>query len=246
MELNAGSRRGVLLLHGFGDTPQTFCYLAPALHAAGFSVRVPLLPGHGTTVADFHRSGAEEWLDSARREYQRLRRDVAVAGLGGLSMGGALATLLAAESPGLPALVLLAPYLGMPPLLFAASRLHRIWGSFAGEFGQTSRDSIRSPEEYARNLGYGKTTARALNELREVAYRARRALPHVKAPTLVVQSRLDNRVSRGIAERTYRRLGSAAKDLVFTDDGGGHVLTVDYGHETVSRAVVAWFQKHME
>lgn len=242
--LNAGSRRGILLLHGFGDTPQTFCYLAPALHAAGFSVRVPLLPGHGTTVADFHRSGVEAWLDSSRREFQRLQRDVEVAGLGGLSMGGALATLLAADLPELPALVLLAPYLGMPPLLRATSRLHRLWGRLAGEFGQTSHDSIRDPVEYERNLGYGRTTARALNELREAAYRARRVLPRVNAPTLIMQSVLDNRVSRRIAEDAYRRLGSADKRLVFSEQGG-HVLTVDYGHKEVARTVVDWYEDHM-
>src|SRR5690606_10352873 len=36
----------VLLLHGFGDSPQSLVSLAHALYERGFIVSVPLLPGH--------------------------------------------------------------------------------------------------------------------------------------------------------------------------------------------------------
>ena len=48
-----GAPMGVVLLHGFGDTPQTLASLARALCAAGLDVDVPLLPGHGRTLREF-------------------------------------------------------------------------------------------------------------------------------------------------------------------------------------------------
>ena len=80
----------VLLLHGVGDTPASLRYLAEALHAEGYAVEVPLLPGHGRTLRDFSAVTADAWYDAAREALRSLlaRREwVAIAGL---SMGGAL------------------------------------------------------------------------------------------------------------------------------------------------------------
>src|SRR5258706_437366 len=57
--------------------------------------------------------GIGDWIGAARDELQSMRRDGPVA-LSGLSLGGAIATILAAESTGVPALVLLAPYVALP------------------------------------------------------------------------------------------------------------------------------------
>src|SRR5215212_4244865 len=104
----------VLLLHGGGDTPQTLRYLADELYARGFHVSVPLLPGHGRSVRDFARVTAGQLIDATRASYRELKAQHEWVGVIGLSMGGALAVHLAAETPGLPALGLVAPYLGMP------------------------------------------------------------------------------------------------------------------------------------
>lgn len=234
----------MLLLHGFGDTPQTLGYLAASLRDAGLTVRAPLLPGHGSTVDEFDRARASDWIESARAEYESMVSGFRSVGLGGLSMGGALAVIVAAGAPRLPALVLFAPYLGMPRSLAAAALLHRVWGPFAGQFKAQSDRSIHDPEERARNLAYGVTTARAIRQLLDVTRAARKALPSVVAPTLILQARHDNRVSRGIAEHAYRVIPAAEKRLVFVERGG-HVLTVDHDRETVAALATEWFTDHM-
>lgn len=234
----------MLLLHGFGDTPQTLGYLAGALNAAGYSVRAPLLPGHGRTVEEFARSRASEWMASAREEYDLMLGSYRQVGLVGLSMGGALAAIIAADAPKLSALVLLAPYVGMPAFLTTAALLHRAWGPLAGRFKGYSDRSIQDPEERARNLAYGVTTAGAIRELLSVTRAARSALPRVTAPTLIMQSRNDNRVSRKVAERAHRIIAAREKRLVFVDRGG-HILTVDYDRERVVSEVRGWFTTHM-
>jgi carboxylesterase len=132
----------------------------------------------------------------------------------------------------------------MPRTLRAAAWLHRVWGPLAGPFKAQSDLSIHDPDERAKNLAYGVTTAGAIRQLFEVTRVARKSLPSITAPTLILQSRNDNRVSRKIAEYAYGTIPATEKRLVFVERGG-HVLTVDYDREVVAARARAWFTDHM-
>src|SRR5689334_16582334 len=93
-----GGARGVLLLHGFGDTPQSLRVLAHRLHAGGWSVRVPCLTGHGSSLKAFTMARADEWMAGARAALHEVQSRSTKVAVIGQSMGGALATILAAES----------------------------------------------------------------------------------------------------------------------------------------------------
>jgi carboxylesterase len=244
IDLPASRSRGVLLFHGFGDTPQTFELLATDLHAAGFGVRAPLLPGHGRSIEEFIVSRRSQWLEFARAELTEFRKRHAAVSVVGLSMGAALAAVLAAENPDLCALVLIAPYFGMKLNYRAASASHWIWGPIAGTVKSNSPGSIKDPVEREKNLGYGVYTGRLLYELWRLARRARLSLPRIQTPTLLIQSREDPRVASSIAERAFVSLGAEDKRLMWTD-GAGHIITVDYGRERVFKEVRAWLEAHM-
>lgn len=243
IDMQEGNIHGILLLHGFGDTPQTLGLLASHLHYAGFDVRAPLLPGHGRNFEAFAGSRRADWLACAREELTHMRETHEAVSLAGLSMGGALAAILASESPELSALVLLAPYLDMPATHKIASASHWIWGSVAGVRKSTSQRSILNPEERAKNLGYGVYSGRLLFELWRLAIEARRALRNISVPTLVLQSRADPRIPSSVAERALAALASADKKLVWAE-GGGHIITVDYGREKVFEEVKSWMVRH--
>ena len=236
----------ILLLHGGGDTPQTLRYLAEYLHARGYHVRVPLLPGHGRTLTDFSRVSAEEWIESARSAYRDLTHSHRWVGVGGLSMGGALAARLAAEVGSLPALVLLAPYVAMPSRISVAARLSLLWGAavpYVRAIDPAAARSIHDREEAARSLGYGVFTPSALRALRATVARVIGALPNVRCPTLMIQSREDNRVPPAVAQRAFDRIGASDKELVWVT-GAGHVITVDYGRDRVFQIVGEFFDRH--
>lgn len=205
----------------------------------GYDVRVPLLPGHGESIDVLDRTPYTAWVNAAREELAALRARYRWVALGGLSMGGALAVILASELPDLPALVLMAPYLGMPLPLRAAAACAGLWSDRAGPIAAVSLRSVHDPLERDRNLAYGAVTGRALRELWRVMRAARRALPSVTAPTLLIQSLEDNRIRPGVARCAFARLGATEKRLVFTE-GAGHILTVDYGRERVFEEIRAW------
>jgi carboxylesterase len=243
IDLQEEGSPGVLLLHGFGDTPQTLSLLARRLHKSGYSVVAPLLPGHGRTMKAFRSSSADEWIDAARQSLSALQQRSPSVSIAGLSMGGALAVLAAAGSTDISALVLIAPYLGMPLHLRVAAATHRLWGRFAGEVNGRNPRSIYDPIEREKNLAYGAVTAGALSQLWRVVRRARKALPAVKAPTLIIQSREDPRITPKVAESALRSIGASEKRIVWTE-GAGHIITVDYGRERVFTETGKWLDAH--
>jgi carboxylesterase len=231
----------VLLLHGAGDTPQTLRYLGDALYEHGFHVSAPLLPGHGRSIGDFARVQADDLIGAARENYRALRRTHPWVGVVGLSMGGALAVQIAAEDPELSALGLISPYLAMPAHIERAARLARWWGPLVPVLRSADGLSVLDPVERERSLAYGVFTPAALGALQVTVQRAVEALPRVVAPSLMIQSRQDNRISVADAERTFALLGAREKRLQWVT-GAAHVITVDYGRDVVIASLTAWME----
>lgn len=232
----------VLLLHGGGDTPQTMGHLVEAFSALGYSVSAPLLPGHGRDLAAFDRSDANDWYGAVRKEFEALA-DHDWVGVVGLSMGGALAARLAAETGRVDALVLASPYLSMPAGGSIMARTAPLWGFLFPAVKTASDKSVFDPSARAVSLGYGAFTPRTLRALRLTAVRGLAALPKVKAPTLVIQSTTDNRISTPATQRAFDRLGASDKRLEWID-GAGHVITVDFGWQKVVAGIVEWMEAH--
>jgi carboxylesterase len=243
-ELEREGAPAVLLIHGGGDTPQTLRYLATHLNDRGFAVSAPLLPGHGRTLREFARVTAKDLSGETRQHYESLRARHEWVGVIGVSMGAALAVQLAAEEPTLPALGLVAPYLAMPPHIARAARLARLWGPLIPLFDSSDGISILDPVEQAQNLAYGAFSATALAALYAIVQQARAALPRVSAPTLMIQSRTDNRISVEAAERAFALLGAPEKRLVWVT-GAAHIITVDYGREQVISQLGDWMTAHL-
>lgn len=243
IELRLDGAPAILLLHGGGDTPQIVSALARHLHSRGFAVRVPLLAGHGRALAEWRKVGADAWQSQVRDEYETLRKSHSWVGIVGLSMGGALAVWLAAERGDVPALVLLAPYLDMPSSVRLAARCSNLWGIVLPYAPSGGARSIHDAEAAAAGLGHGVFTPAALRALASVVSSARRALPRLTSPTLVVQSREDNRIPAALTTRAFELIAAADKQMVWTE-GAGHVITVDYGRERVFELTERWLSSH--
>ena len=104
-----GGPLGALCIHGFTGSPSSMRPLARALAAAGFTVELPRLPGHGTTVADMMTTGWSDWTGAVSESYERLAARTERQVVAGLSMGGALSLWLAAQLPALAGVVAVNP-----------------------------------------------------------------------------------------------------------------------------------------
>ncbi|MDR6388930.1 MULTISPECIES: alpha/beta hydrolase [Paraburkholderia] len=101
--------KGILLVHGLGDSPWSFRDLAQRLAAQGFLVRTVLLPGHGTKPDDLLTVTAEDWQRVVWEQAQALQRDVKEVYLGGFSTGCNLVLEYAYAHPEIAGLVLFSP-----------------------------------------------------------------------------------------------------------------------------------------
>jgi carboxylesterase len=109
-----GDARGALVLHGFTGNPQSMRGLALALADAGLTVELPLLPGHGTDVADMVPTRWADWSAAAEASYVELASRCDSVVVVGLSMGGSLSVWLAERHPEIIALVLINPLIAPP------------------------------------------------------------------------------------------------------------------------------------
>lgn len=102
---HAGGRTGVLVCHGFTGNPSSMRPVADAFVAAGWSVELPRLPGHGTTIDDMKTTGWADWSGEVEAALTRLKDNADAIVVIGLSMGGSLVVDLATRHPELRGVV---------------------------------------------------------------------------------------------------------------------------------------------
>lgn len=185
-----GGPHGVLLIHGFTGSAAHMRPLGQRLHDAGYTVMGINLPGHAETPEAMGRTGWRDWLDSARDASEALKARCPVVSACGLSMGGLLSLLLAAEGCVGSVITISAP-MGvqrMPPLLLApaAALVKRfIWWSNSG------RDQVLD-QRY--DIGYPCFPTHCAADLGQLIDKARKCLPQITCPLLTVQSTGDHLV----------------------------------------------------
>jgi carboxylesterase len=237
----ASGSLAMLLIHGYNDSPQSLDGIAQRVHEAGWTVRLPLLPGHGRSLSSFDHWTAEDTVDAVREEYATLRQRYSTVVVGGLSMGGALACWIAAEAA-VDGVVLYAPMLFVQRTMEVAVSTARLWSLFSRYMSRGGSRSVHDPEAARAMIAYGGSTRRSLEALEKVANGAIMRLGFVHAPVLMMQSEEDNRLPRDQSLRAFSRIGSKDRTLEWTT-GAGHVLTVDHGWEQVAARTVRWLQE---
>ncbi|MCW2798615.1 MAG: esterase [Aeromicrobium sp.] len=216
-----GGRIGVLLSHGFTGSPASMTPWARQLAGLGYAVRVPRLPGHGTTWKDMNRTRWQDWyaeLDAALTELHDHCDDVVVAGL---SMGGCLALRLAEQRPrDVAALVLVNPAVSVArfdvKLVPALQWVVPAMPGIGNDIKKADMDEI----------GYDKTPLKALASQLKMWKDVRANLASVTQPLLFFRSDDDHVVDVTSKDIILSGVSSTVKDFVELKDSF-HVATLD-------------------
>lgn len=240
--LEGSNGRSLLLLHGSGDTPQSLRYLGERLHTAGYTVFAPLLPGHGRSPRAFATATADDYHRAARQALAEMHASSRWVGVVGLSMGGAIATRLAAEDSSVRVVALLAPYLAPPADVRLVRATAPLWGFPAPYLRGRGESSVHDKQADSLSRAYGTFSPGALTALAQTAREGLRALPDVTQPTLVINSEQDNRIPRKLALSALGRIRAPLEEHWVS--GCGHVITVDYCKDAVADLVVAFLARH--
>lgn len=232
-----GGKTAVLLVHGYTGSVADMRFLGEYLNAAGLTVLMPRLPGHGTNGKDFLQCTANDWLRCVTDEYLELRSAYPRAYVAGLSMGGLLAVILAARfqpekvALAAPAVTNTRRTIMLAPLLRHV--IKRYWKGYDEE--ETEPDRIRLAREY-----WSWEWVAPAAELYRLQRMAKRALVHVGSDLLIVVSEKDRTVPLRAADMIEQR-ASRARTQRLTLTESDHLVVNDVERETVARAMSDWF-----
>ena len=234
-----GGDIGVLVLHGFTGNPSSVRPLAEFLAADGFTVSLPRLPGHGTSVADMMTTSWADWTGAALDAYDDLAARTARVAVVGLSMGGGLSAYIA-QRRDVGAVVFINP-LVKPPVPEMIDGLNQLI-----EAGLTTIDAIGSDvkREGVSELAYDATPLACAKSLFDGIGEVYDALGSIVAPSLLLSSREDHVVTadngddlvarvRGPIERVWLE-NSFHVATIDNDQPLVESLTRDFIHKTVA------------
>ena len=218
---HSGGNTGVLLCHGFTGSPASLRPWADRLVAAGLTVSLPRLPGHGTTWQDMAHTRWEDWYAEVDRAYEELRGQSSEIFLMGLSMGACLALRMAElRGDGVAGLVLVNPSLTADTKLFLLAPVLK--------FVVPSLKGIGSDikKEGATELSYDRVPVRAAATLPQLWHVTQQQLGEVSQPVLVYLSTTDHVVGPA-SMRVLRAALPPAQLTVRECANSYHVATLD-------------------
>lgn len=237
-ELEAGDS-ALLLIHGFTGSPSHMRTVGDAAHAAGFSARGILLPGHGTSIEEMERSDDAQWYAACRTAFEEMRAKYRRVAVGGLSMGGIL-SLLIAEAFEPSCVVLFAPALrykrATNHLSPVAKRFLRVlnWG----EHSYSAEEFL-----YDYDHGYPGAPVAKVEDMTRLQRSARANLSKITCPALVIQSHRDESVHSSVPEMIMRGVSSQVKEICWVDRSS-HVCTIGPDREYVYARVIDFLRRY--
>ena len=234
----ANKEVGILLVHGFTGSPASMRPWAESLNQRGYTVKVPLLPGHGTTPHDLNLVKWQEWPAKVESDLQELLRTCRKVFICGLSMGGGTTLNIATRySKDLAGIILVNPMIHVKfvphQLAWAISRFQKMRDSVG--------DDIKRPgiTEY----GYDALPAVGVYELLKMLHYTRKRLHDVTAPMLLFHSVDDHTLPVTNTEIVMKGVGSRQKQRIELVNSY-HVATPDYDQEVIFENSRLFIESH--
>jgi carboxylesterase len=200
--------------------------------AEGFSVSLPLLPGHGTHWRDLNTTRWQDWYATVERGYLELAEECEQVFVFGLSMGGLLALHLAAQQgadadgKGVSGLVLVNPLVRMPGQTHVALPVVRhLVPSLPGIANDVAKPGVDEG-------GYTRTPLHAAWSMKQLTKIVQAELPTVTQPLLLFRSPQDNVVPPPSGKLLLESVGSTDLEERLLEHSY-HVATLDYDAETI-------------
>jgi carboxylesterase len=233
-----GGSIGVVVSHGFTGTPQSVRPWAEHLAAAGYTVRLPRLPGHGTTWQELNATRWQDWYAEVLRAYDEVAARCETVFGAGLSMGATLVTRLAEERrDAIAGLLLVNPSYGT----------ERFDAKFAKYIGWLvkSRPGIGSDikKDGPAELSYDHTPVRAFASLQELWKLAVADFGQITAPVLMYRSNEDH-VVEPLSGRLLQQGATATTVREVVLMNSYHVATMDHDAQTIFDGSVDFIREH--
>lgn len=253
-----GGEETVVLIHGLTGGPFELNYLAKKLNKAGYTVKVPLLAGHGTSLEELKKTRWQDWYHSVKQVILDLDTEGRPLYVGGLCMGAVLAqhvafdlkekisgvvsmsTTLRYDGWNIPWYSFLLALNYYTPARYLYSYPER--EPFGIKNERLRRFVVKGMQDKDNTIAYDKIPGVSIGELYKLANTVKRELPQIKAPTLILHSRQDDTASVKNADYIERHTGADyVRKILLTDCY--HMITIDNQKDLVAEEIDAFLKK---
>ncbi len=228
----AGNSTGILLIHGFTATTAEVRPLAEILHAEGYTVAGPLLPGHGTHPDDMNRATWAMWVEKTKQVYEKLLGQCQQVFVGGESMGALLALELALQHPETRGLILFAPAIKVPGLWRS-----RLVYPFIKYLKKPDTDDGLAWK------GYNVTPIKASAELHKLQKQVQQRLPSINQPALIFTGEYDKTIAPESGQIIMDGISSTQKQLIHMMHSS-HCIILDRELNQVANLVKVFIEEN--
>lgn len=230
-----GGPDGIVLIHGFTATVAEVRPLAEHLHAAGYSLLGPLLPGHNTHPQDLNRVRWQDWVEASEAAYARMKAACRRVVVGGESTGGLLALWLAQHHPEIEALLLYAPALRLNLRPLDGLRM-RLLAPFVPWVRKANLDS----NPYWQ--GYPVNPLKGVLQLLALQRQVRPRLGQIRQPMLLIQGRLDKTVHPSVPDVIAQAVASSRVEKHWMSRSP-HCVIIDQEMDEVARLTLDFLRR---
>jgi len=229
---------GVVLVHGYMAAPLEVRALGEYLRRHGYAVYGVRLEGHGTAPGDLAATPWERWCASIQRGLAIVSMLSEHVFVGGFSMGAGLALLEAGRNRervrgvfaiSAPLYLRSSMVRLVPSVVRVNSLLKRI------HWDRTEWEYVRNDPENP-HINYTRNPLSGVEQLSYAMQAMCDALPHISAPTLIIQGSEDPVVAPSSGPAIFSRVGTKHKQLLVFERQN-HGIVNGSGSEDVFDAV---------
>jgi carboxylesterase len=234
--LTAGNEAVCVFIHGIFGSPEQFRSMAESLHRCGVDCITLLLPGHGGTAREFHKTSGDQWSQYIETRLGQISSQYPAMYLIGHSLGGLLSLDYAGNHPVAGVVLINAP------LFFRMSIRQLCISMRILLFSPARDDEMTAAYRKANGVKHGTPLetilwSKQFLHLAAIARRTRGRLAKVCARVLIVRSMRDESVGRRSADSLAAGLTHAEVERLDLHDSY-HAFFPQQNNQTLIGAII--------
>lgn len=227
----------VFLIHGFTGSPAHLLELGRYLNSKGYSVKAPLLKGHGKTAEDMEPTGWKDWLESAVSSYEEEKGKYNKVYVAGISMGGLLTLILASKYPEINKVITM-----NTPIKFKNWVVHLTpIVKYFKRFNEIVPPDVKDGENGDLDIGLEKTPVKCVPHLIKISKLAKKSLKKIENNIFIIQSKIDMQVNPESANVIFNNVSSVNKNLLWLEKSK-HLCTLGVEREFIFEEIFKYIE----
>ncbi len=228
-----GNNIGIIMIHGGGGgTSADLKIIAEDLHKkGGYTISIPLLPGFGTSPEELRKTSIEKWLFTLYKELSYMKEKCDKIIIGGHSMGGILALILASDNDLDGVFTISTPYSVQSFLIHIIPFIKIFMKYYPTNSEQFKKDTN------GKWVGYDKIPVNIGIKVKYLLKQMKRSLKKINSPVLLFQGRLDSDIKKSSIDNIFNKINSKKKKKIWLENNG-HPILLCPDHDQIVRELL--------